>query len=193
MPGRGSGGMRQRNKIKRVTIASYGETTTNNAIQFLDRNKLRDRQFAYRNDKAWTQDLHFIGQPRRAIANLFRARHAISTGGSFSRETATDSGKVNLRAHLCFSHSAKLAKPAEESAPRCPCERSRKNGFFYSGRLSDENYPAENRSARHRGRNHPRTAPALQKVSDVLIQERLSARCRDHFFRVPITAGRMRK
>ena len=185
--------MRQRNEIKRVTIASYGETTTNNAIQFPDRNKLRDRQFAYRNDKAWTQDLHFIVQPRTAIANLFRARHAISTGGIFSGETATDSGKVNLRAHLRFRHSAKIAKPVEECAPRCPHERSRKNGFFYPGRLSDENYPAENRSTRHRRRNHPRTAPALQKVSDVLIQAGLPARYRDHSRPVAITARRARR
>ena len=147
MPRRSAGRMRQWNEVEGGAFAAYREGAAYNFIEFLERNKLRDRQFADGDDKPWSQQIDLVVHPRRAISNFIGRGNPISAGLRFARETTADGGEVDLRPHLGFGQLTKFLKPTEQRPASRPRERFPENWLFHAGRLADQHYLAENGSA----------------------------------------------
>ena len=64
MPGRRAGRVRQRNQIEASTGTPDAKRATDDLVEFLDRDELRDRQFADRNDETRLQDFDLAVEPR---------------------------------------------------------------------------------------------------------------------------------
>lgn len=129
--------MRQRNEVEGATIAAHPECAPDDFIQFGERNKLRDRQFADWNNKTWSQEIDLVIHPRRAIPNFIGRRDPIATRGRFARETAADGSKINLRPHLDLSQMTKFFEPTKERAACRPCEWLPEDRLLHAGRLAD--------------------------------------------------------
>src|SRR5215213_2558142 len=95
MPGRGSGGMRQRNEFEFEIPPGHMPLAADDVLQLVSGNKLANRQTAYRDDKTGPQDFHFDLEPFETTLNFGIGRHAISTFGVLSWEATTHSGHIN--------------------------------------------------------------------------------------------------
>lgn len=168
--------MGQRDYFERAAIAPDLETSAHDFVQFLERQELRDRKFADRDDEARSEQGDLSVHPGRTIPDFVRRWDTVATRRRFAGETTTNRREVNLRAHLRFIPVTEFVEPTEESAARGPRERPAEHGLFHAGRLTDKHDLAENRSAGNRRRQHARTTPALDQARDMLIQQLLSAR-----------------
>ncbi|MEY2483232.1 MAG: hypothetical protein QOK24_1760 [Verrucomicrobiota bacterium] len=167
--------MRQRDYFEGATVAADLKTAPHDFVQFLEREELRDRQFADGDDESRLEQGDLRIHPSRTIPDFIRRWNAIATGRGFSWKTATDRGEVNLRAHLRFIQVTEFFEPTEEGAARRPGEGPAQDGLFHSGRLADEHDLAEDWSTGNWRRQHARTAPALEQARDMLIQQLLVA------------------
>lgn len=147
MPGRGAGGMRERDKIEGAALVANGKRAANYFVEFFERKKLRDGEFADGDDQLGSQEIDLVVHPGRAIPNLIRRGNAIAAGRRFSGEATTNGGEINLRAHLFLGDSAELLKPAEECATRGPRKRFAEHGLFHAGCLADEHDFADDGTA----------------------------------------------
>jgi len=123
VPRRSAGRMRQRDQIETMPGTPDFEAAADNRVEFCDRNKLRDRKFADRDDQMRRQDSDFCIQPRRAVGNLLKVRNAIAAGGRLAGKTAANRGKINSRSNFVFGCSNRFLKPLEKSATSSPGER----------------------------------------------------------------------
>jgi hypothetical protein len=172
--------MRQRDYFEGATVAADLKTAPHDFVQFLEREKLRDRKFADGDDESRLEQGDLSIHPGRTIPDFIRRWNAIATRSRFPGETSTDGCEVNLRAHFRFIQVTEFFEPTEEGAARRPGEGPAQDGLFHSGRLADEHDFAEDWSAGNRRRQHARTAPALEQARDMLIQQLLLARGRTH-------------
>lgn len=168
--------MGQWDQVERVAIAAQSERAAYDFVELLEGKKLRDRKFADRNDEPRLQKFDLIVHPRRAIPDLVRSWNAVAACGRFAGKAAADRREVNLRAHLHFTQMTRLLEPTEEGAARGPGKRFSQHRLSYSGRLTHEHNLAQNRTAGNRWRQHAGTAPALEQMRDMLIQQLLPAR-----------------
>jgi len=169
MPGRSSGGMRQRDKIESVFGAAGAKLAANHVFQFCALNKLRDGQSPDRDNQSRLKNFDFFVYPRRTIADFVRRRHAIGSTGRFAGKTTTDSREIDCRSNGGFGHSAKLLKPAEKCLASRVSEWAFQCRLARTGCLSNQHYIAHNRAAGHRRRFHPRTTPAFSQPRDMSI------------------------
>ena len=167
--------MRQGNQVEGATVVPKGEGAPDHLVELLEREELRNREFADWNDELRLQEIDFVIHPGRTIPDLVRRWDAVAARWRFAGKTTADRREVNLRAHLFFTQSAELLEPAEEGAPRRPRERFAEDRFFHPGRLADEHHFAQNGSARNRWRYHPRTATALPQARDMFREQLLFA------------------
>ena len=173
--------MWQWDQVERATLSAHLENAPYNFIEFLEGDKLRDRQFANGNNETRLKDCEFVVHPRRAIADLHRVRNPIRAAAGFPGKTATDSGEVNARTHLPFIHSAKFFEPAKERLPGRMRERSLECRLTHAGRLADDHHIAHDWSARNGRRHHARTTAALHKARDVPREAKFGL-CANHLF-----------
>lgn len=168
--------MGQWDQVECATIATQPERAAYDFVELLESEKLRDRKFADRDHELRLQKIDLIIHPRRTIPDLVRSWNAVPTRGGFSGKTAAHRREVNLRAHLYFTQMTKLFEPTEKGAARGPGKRPAQHWLPYSGRLTDKHHLAENRTSGNRRRQHAGTAPALEQMRDMLIQQLLPAR-----------------
>jgi hypothetical protein len=168
--------MRQRNQIEFAAVARQPERPAYYFIQFFERKKLGDRKFADWKDKPWLKKIDFVIHPRRAIANLVRGWNAVAARSGFTREAAADRCEINPSAQLGFTQMTEFIEPTEECSARRPSERPAQDRLFHARRLTDKNHLAENRTTGNRRGQHARTAPALQQMRYMPIQQLLFAR-----------------
>jgi hypothetical protein len=173
VPGRCARWMRQRDKIDISFSTLDLKLASDDLIEFFERNELRDREAADRNQETRLQDFHFVIHPRRAVANLIRRGHAIATARSFPGKASTNGREIYCRSNHRFIHSAEFFEPAEKSFTGSMSEWSFQNRLADTGRLSDENDVANGGAARNRRRQHARATPALHKARNMIIQPRL--------------------
>ena len=129
--------MRQRDEVEGAAIPAHCEGAAHDFIEFLERNKLRDRQFAHWDDKPGLQQIDLVIHPRRAIPDFIGRGNAVAAGGRFAGETAADGREVNLRAHLELSQLTKFLKPTEQRPASRPREWLPENRLLHAGRLTD--------------------------------------------------------
>ena len=139
--------MRQRDQIESATLSAHLENASNNFIEFLEGDKLRDRQFADWNNKSRPQEIDLVIHPRGAISNFIGRGNAVAACRRFARETATNGGEINLRAHFGFVHSAKFFEPTEQGPACRPREWLPQNWLFHARGLADQYHLAKNGSA----------------------------------------------
>lgn len=155
--------MRQWNQIEQVARMHDAKLVSNYFFQFRTIDELDDRQSADGNNKTRLQNPHFIINPQRTIANLVRRRDAVGAAGIFARETAADSGEIDLRSNGGFVHPAKLFEPAEECLAGCVRKRSFQPWFPRAGRLPNDHHVAHDSSAGDRRRLHAQAETAAKK------------------------------
>src|SRR5205807_4967075 len=90
--------MWQWDQVESATLSAHLENAPYNFIEFLERNKLRDRQFADWNNKSRPQEIDLVIHPRGAISNFIGRGNAVASCRCFARETATNGGEINSRA-----------------------------------------------------------------------------------------------
>jgi hypothetical protein len=173
--------MRQWNQIEDAAFIANPKQSADDFVQFFEREKLRDGEFADRNQELGLKQIDLVVHPGRAITDFVRRGNAIAAGRGFSRETATNGGKINFGADLFLADSAKFLEPAEERPARGPRERFSEDRFLYARCLTDEHDFAEDWSARNRRRHHPRTTPALAEARDVFFEQCFFARRARHY------------
>src|SRR5205814_198679 len=139
--------MWQWDQVESATFSAHLENAPYNFIEFLEGDKLRDRQFADWNNKLRPQEIDLVIHPRGAISNFIGRGNAVAASRRFARETATNGGEINLRAHFGFVHSAKFFEPSKKRAARGPRKWFPQNWLFHARRLADQHYLAENGSA----------------------------------------------
>src|SRR6476646_4874502 len=181
MPGRCTGRMGERNQIESAAFIVNGKGPAHHFIELLERQELRDGQFADGDDQLGSQEIDLVVHPGRTIPDFVRRRNTVAAGCSFARETAADSGEVDPGADLFFVHSTELLKPAEERAPRGPCEGLPQDRLFNTRCLTDEHDLAQYRTAGNGWWNHSRAAPALPQERHVPIERLLLARRARHW------------
>src|SRR5437762_10146235 len=123
MPRRSARRMRQRNQIEGASFVADPERSANDFVEFFERKKLRDGEFADGNDEIGLKQIDFVVHPTRAISNFVWRGNAVAARGRFPRETATNGREVNRRANSFLVHSTKFAEPTEERASGGPRER----------------------------------------------------------------------
>lgn len=162
--------MREWDQIKIVIVSAKEKFTADDAIEFLARDKLRDRELADRDDEAWPQNLEFFLHPRGTISNLFRDRNAVAPARRLPRETTNDGGEINARTDRCFVDSAKFFEPAEESLPRGMREWPFQNRLPHARRLAHDDDVAYDCAAGDRRWNHARTPSTAPQTGDMFLQ-----------------------
>ena len=180
VPRRSARRMRQRNQIETMPGTPDFEAAADDRVEFRDRNKLRDRKFADRDDQIRLQDFDLCIQPRRAIANFLKRRDAIAASGRLAGKTAADRGKINSRSNFVFGCSDRFLKPLKKSATSSPGERFLQYGFAHARSLSYQHYFTGNRAARNRRRMHKRTTTAPKEIVYVRVEAILFLRRSDH-------------
>src|ERR1700674_426351 len=128
--------MRQWNQIEGASFVTNSEGATDDFVQLLECEKLRDGEFSDGNDQLRLQEIDLIVHPVRAISDLVRRGNPIAASGRFGWKTPADGGEVNLRTHLGLGHVTKFLEPTEESAPGSPGERLPQDRLFHAGRLA---------------------------------------------------------
>jgi hypothetical protein len=167
--------MRQWNQIESMSSPVDAKFPSDHLFKLRGSHKLRDGQSPNWNYETRLENFDFIVHPRRAIANFLRRRDTIAAAGIFSGKTPADCCEINSRSNGCFIHSAEFFKPTKKSFPSGMRERPLQHGFSWAGSLTNNHYVADHGPAGHRGRFHSRAAPALQEMSDMLVELSLNA------------------
>ncbi len=168
--------MRQRDEIEAPTAAFHLETAADDLVELLHREKLCDREFADGDDEARTEDFKFGLAPGSAVSNFIGRGDAIPAGSGFAGKAATNGSEINAGTGFVFIPAAKLLEPTEESAPSRPGKWTAEDGLLHARRLTDEDDPANDGSARHGRRDHARAASALAQGREVRLEEALGLR-----------------
>jgi len=173
--------MWQRNQVEAVPRAFHPKFTANYFLQFCAVDELHDSQSPDGNDETRPQDFDLVVHPRGAIANFVRSRHSVAAAGILARKTSTDSGKINCRSYGSFVQSTELLEPTKHRFTGGVRERSLQNRLTRAGCLANQHHIAKDRAARNRRRLHARAAPALQEMSDMVVETDLFSCHGDRF------------
>ena len=152
------------------------EPAANGLLEFARNDELCDGELAHGNDQLRLEDFNFPLQPWRAIGDLERRWHTITSPRFLSRKAATDGRHVDAGAKDLFRNCTVVGKPAEEGLACRPGERFAKHRLFFAGRLADQHHFAPDRAARNRGSMHvraQRTGPQLLHMQTKLIRFRI--------------------
>ena len=153
--------MGQRNQIKRMSSASYSKLTANDLVEFLQWDKLGNRQLADRNNQIRLQDIQFTFKPNRAITYFLRRRHPITARWIFTGKTAAHCSHIYRSAELLFAHSRGCTKPAKKSLTCGPGKRPSQLRLLIPGRLAhQQNFACHRLTTNHRWMHSP-ALPAL--------------------------------
>src|SRR6266513_2831810 len=152
--------MRQWDEVEDLVGPLRAKFAADHLIQFRALNELRDCQTADWNNQMRFQNLDLFVHPRGTILNLVGRRHAISSAGSFPRETSTYSGEINSRSHSGLVHSAELCEPTEKCLASGMRERPFQSRLARTRRLTDQHHLTNNRAAGDGCRFHSWTTPA---------------------------------
>jgi len=132
--------------------------------------ELLDRDAAHRQNQSGLEQLDFALQPRAAIEQLFRTRHAISAFRILAGETAASSGDVDASAELLFVQ-AQREEPLEELFARGPRKGAAERGLFVARSLPDEEHSGLHWSPHDRRPMHVRAQPACAQGALVGFEE----------------------
>ncbi len=172
--------MRQRDEIELLPRAANAKTAADHLVEFADLHELRDGQFPDGNDEARLQDFDFTFQPGRAVCDFLRIWNPIASARRFTRKTATDGCKINLRANGFFLQTGRLFEPAKKRFARGPGKGFSHHRLADARRLTDEQHPAQDSATGNRRRMHERTAPAVAQPRDVALEARVFFRSAGH-------------
>jgi len=175
----------ERDEVENAVLVSNGKGAANDFIEFFERQKLGNGEFADWDDQFGTQEIDLVIHPGRTVPDFVRRRNPIPARRRFAREATTDRGEVNFGANLLFIHAAELLEPAEQRPASCPREWFAEHRFFYAWRLANQHDFAEDWAARNWRRQHPRATPALKQSRDVGGERLLLARRAGHYELAP--------
>jgi hypothetical protein len=151
--------MRQRDHIAGELAESNARCRPDLFLQRAHRQKLCDRQASDRDDQLGLQQRDLALQPRPAVLDLGRRRHAIAALRQLAGEATADRGHVDALAKRRFVE-AQSAEPAKQLLAGRPCERPAQRRFLGARRLPDQQHAREYGLAEHHGLVHLRAARA---------------------------------
>lgn len=167
VPGRGAGGMGQRDAIGFASAVGDAKGATDGVVQWCDRQELGDGEFADRENEFRLEKGELAFEPGGAVGDFDRCGDAVAAFGAFAGETAADGGEVDAVANLVLGPAESLVEPFEEGFAGGPGEGAAEDGLLVAGGLADQDDAGDGGASDDGRRNHAGTAAAGAKRDEV--------------------------
>lgn len=166
MPGRGTGRMRQWNRIQIVTKQAHAMQLADDVLHLFHCQHLRNGQLADGQDQLRTQQVDFRAQPVATLGDLALVGHPIPPFWILARKAPTHSGHVYPTAKV-FLWQPDRGEPLEHGLARSPRKRSGKFALARARRLAEQHDAGSHRPAAHHRSDHLGAAITFQQGVDV--------------------------